>query len=69
VFLSMRFLQGRVRCCHHNCFLFRTDPIAHASVVPTLCKLRKGWGAPGDSFHERNRFTHLYDFDPALVIS
>jgi hypothetical protein len=41
---SLRFSQGRVAMLPTRLLSFCTDPVAHAVVVPALCKLRKGRG-------------------------
>src|SRR5580698_8902616 len=44
---SLRSLQGWVAMLPTQLFFFRTNSVAHASVVPVLCTLRKGRGTRG----------------------
>ena len=43
----MRFLQGWAAMLPTQLLFFRTKSVAHAFVVPALCKLRKGRGTLG----------------------
>ncbi len=61
---SLRFLQGRVRCCRHNALLY-INPVAHAFVVPALWRVCKGRGTHrgGDSKEIKSpgRVAHISD--------
>ena len=61
---SLRFLQGRVVMLPARPLSLCTNPVAHAFVVPALCKLRKGRGTLGIQVHPQRTADSSPGFQP-----